>query len=113
MSDQTPPTPEQLQGQLNALLAQLQVQQPQAGAMGWAKPQVALNPAGLAVPLSIDTPNGKIRVYLQFPQESAQSPQAIMSLLESLANQGYPLDIWRGGAGAWGASSRNSGGWRR
>jgi hypothetical protein len=111
MDQQTPPD---VSAQLAQMLAQLQASgvQPQAAASGWAKPQVTTAPTGLAVPLSIETPNGKIRVYLDYPAEAAASPQSIMSLLESLAAQGFPLDIWRGGAGAWGKGN-SGGGWRR
>lgn len=117
MADQTPPTPEQLQTQLNALLAQLQVQPPQAPASGWARPQAsaAAEPQSVSIPIKINTPSGSLRTYLNFDGSAAQSPEALMALIESLERLGMPLDFWRGsGAGAWVAGRGNSGGgWRR
>jgi hypothetical protein len=116
--DQQQQPPQDLQAQLTALLTQAQQQPAQSAAApqgwtgGWQQPQLAMAPTGLAVPLSIETPAGKVRVYLQYPAQAAATPQAIMALLESLAAQNYPLDIWRGQS-AWGGSNRGGGSWRR
>ena len=68
-----------------------------AAAFGWQRPQpVAMSaPMGVAVPVSLDTPAGKIRVYLHFDGSAASSPQALNALPDGLAAQGVPLDCWR------------------
>lgn len=78
---------------------------------GWQRPQPAAltAPVGVAVPVSLDTPNGKIRLYLHFDGAAASSPAALNALLEGLSAQGVPLDCWRARTD-W-RSSRN--GWGR
>lgn len=111
-----------LAAQLQALQQQAQPQAAQPAAGGWAQPQQPQAGAlpsihGVAVPLSIETPMGKVRVYLSLGPEAAQSPQALMTALESIAAAGLPLDAWqpRESRGGWGgAGGRPSGGgWNR
>ena len=110
--------------QLAALLAQMQASgasvSPAPG--GWAKPMpIAANPSGelqgVSIPISIRTPMGKIRVYLNFPGNMASSQDALMSLLETLAANNYPLDAWvpkpQGGYGGGGNRGGNGGDWGR
>lgn len=80
-------------------------------AAGWQRPQplAASAPVGVAVPVSLDTPTGKIRVYLHFDGSAASSPQALNALLDGLAAQGVPLDCWRARTD-WRSGSN---GWRR
>ncbi len=108
MSNETPIS--DVQAALSALLSQFQEKsgQPQAGGWsGWSKPQPP-QPVGLAVPLSLETPSGRIRVYLQFAPEAASSPESVLSLLKALHETGYPLDLWEGKKG-WDKGSN----WRR
>jgi hypothetical protein len=126
MTDQTPQDVTALLPALQNLLQQTQAQATQTPAASvWARPAATAAPAdiqGIAVPISIDTPVGKVRCYLSFPASAASSPMAIMSLLESLANMGYPLDAWeprnnsgwnRGGNSGWSGNRGGNGGWRR
>ena len=106
--------------QLAALLAQMQ----SAGSpSAWAKPSpmAASAPAevlGVSLPISLDTPSGKLRCYLNFPGSAAASPDALMALVQSLMNAGVPLDVWQPKQQGWGNRSgggynSNRGGWGR
>ena len=75
---------------------------------GWNTPAVATPVQGIAVPIKVSTPKGEIRLYLQLPAECASGPDVIMQTLQSLDQQGYPLDVWQSKT-SWG----NKGGWRR
>jgi len=107
--------------QLAALLTQMQGQGGASAApSAWGKPAMQPSPAeclGVAVPISLDTPAGKIRVYLNFPGSCAASPDALMALIQQLAAAGLPLDAWQprensSGGGSWGGSQGgNGGGW--
>ena len=118
--------------QLTALLAQMQAQMQASGATATANPSAWVKPAtahapmealGVSVPISLETPAGKIRLYLNFPGSAASSPQALMALIESLSAQGLPLDVWQqksgnGGNGGWGGGGNRGGynsnrGWGR
>lgn len=117
--------------QLAALLAQMQAaqtttQQPAAPAGGWNQPRPVATAAevqGVAVPLSLETPAGKIRVYLSFPAACAANPAALLGLIEQLHQAGYPLDVWKPKTegegwgtrqgGNWNGGSRGNTGWRR
>lgn len=106
--------------QLNALqqqLAALQQQQAQPApqATGWNAP-AASGPAaliqGVSVPISVETPAGKIRCQLWLPAELGQNPQMLMNALQQLQAAGYPLDIWQGKQDAGnGWNNGNNGGW--
>ena len=104
--------------QLAALLAQVQA----LGAGGnvtaspWTKPaQSTGSPEvlGVSIPVSLETPAGKLRVYLNFSGAFASSPAALQGLVEQLANAGLPLDTYQPkqqSSGGWGG---NSGGYNR
>jgi len=112
------------QAQLMALLAQ-QMQAlgipasttvTPAAASGWGMPQTS-NPMGaiegISVPIAIETPAGKVRLYLHFPGSLAKSPEAIMSLVQALSNH-VPLDIWQSKNNGWGrGGGNNNGGYGR
>lgn len=110
-----------LMTQLAAQLAAIQ----KPASSGWSTPTTTA-PAiqGVAVPIKVQTARGEIRLYLQLPAECASSPDAIMSTLQALDSQGYPLDTWTsrstgwgdgGGSSGWnrGGGGWNRGGWRR
>ena len=112
------------QAQLQALLAQLQaagtMPTATAQANAWAKPAVAsAEVLGVSIPISIETPAGKLRAYLNFPGSYASSPNALLALIQQLSNAGLPLDTWqpkqqgggnnRGGGG--GGYNRGGGGY--
>lgn len=108
----TPQDPAAMLAGLQALLAQQQGQ----GASAWGKPATH-QPAqaecvGVAVPISLDTPAGKIRVYLNFTGDCAASPDALMGLVKQLADAGLPLDTWQpreSGGGSWGSNDKGWG----
>jgi hypothetical protein len=95
------------------LLAQLQglLGQVQAGS-SWQQPKPQTEVAGVSIPLSLDTPKGKLRVYLSFPGTMAANPEALMSLVQQLDSAGMPLDFWSSGSG-WSGNSVKGGGFRR
>lgn len=112
MTEQAQQQPDMLQA-LQALLAQ---QQQPAQSGGWAQQQPAALPiTGISVPVKIDSPIGSVRVDLHLPAECGQSPQALLSAIQLLANAGYPVDAWQprdnsNGSG-WGNNGGGSGGW--
>lgn len=119
-----------LNSQLAALQAQMQAQMQATGVTvsaapnAWAKPVTVpamIEALGVSVPISLETPAGKIRLYLNFPGSAASSPQALMALIEALTREGVPLDVWQqksGGNGSWGGGGNRGGynsnrGWGR
>lgn len=109
MSEQSP----EMLAALQALLAQAQ-QQPAAvsAASGWSQSQPAQLPiTGISIPVKIDTPLGSVRVDLHLPAECGQSPQALLSAIQGLANAGYPVDAWQRKESGWGGGGGNSGGY--
>jgi hypothetical protein len=101
-----------MMAQLQTLLQQ--VQQPATGQAisalsGWQAAQpTALNVQGAAVPVALQTPIGKVRVYFWLGPEAAASPEALMAALEQLAAAGIPIDAWDSGKSGW---SGKSSGW--
>jgi hypothetical protein len=66
----------------------------------WGLPQpapqsTALNIQGVGVPVSIQTPAGKVRCTFWLGAEHAQTPQALMAALEQMTNEGIPIDAWQ------------------
>lgn len=78
---------------------------------GWNQPQPtagALNIQGVGVPVSVQTPAGKVRCTFWLGAEHAQTPQALMQALETMANSGIPIDAWQEkNSGNWGNSNNN------
>lgn len=70
---------------------------------GWNKKtkSVSADIQSVSIPLSIQTEEGKLRVYLHFDGSVAETPDSLMSLIESLARKGMPLDFWKS-KGNWG-----------
>jgi hypothetical protein len=96
--------------QLTALLGQVQ-----AGSTWNNAPKPQTEVAGVSIPLSLDTPKGKLRVYLSFPGTAAASPETLLNLIQQLDAMGMPLDFWSSGSG-WSGNSvkgsyRRKGGW--
>jgi hypothetical protein len=86
--------------QLNDLLAKVQQQAAPIGATvnAWQQPTASmagLNIEGVGVPISIQTPAGKVRCQLYLGKEHAQTPQALMQALETMAGAGMPIDAWQ------------------
>jgi hypothetical protein len=96
------------------LLAQLQglLGQVQASPTWNSAPKPETEIAGVSIPLSLDTPKGKLRVYLSFPGATAANPEAFMSLVQQLDAIGMPLDFWSSGSG-WSGNGVKGGGFRR
>ena len=109
-------TPDTL-GALAALLKQAQGVTAQPAVTGWNQPtpqNQAANVLGVSVPIALQAPMGKVRIYLAFGAEHAASPAALNALLEQLANAGLPLDAWQpqqqnGQGSGWGG--QNGGGY--
>lgn len=126
MSDEAQTPNPELVAALAQQLQQLQggTAQTQAPALtGWqtAKPDpAALAVQGVAVPVSVQTPIGKVRVYFWLGPEAAASPEALLAAIEQLTLAGIPVDAWDGGKSGgqgWGGKSgwngNGRGGWRR
>lgn len=111
--------------QLNELL--LKVQQ-QAGTTttptsAWSQPapqSTALNiqGVGVGVPVSIQTPAGKVRCTFWLGAEHAATPAALMSALETMVNLGLPVDAWQakeqsGGGNSWNGNNSTNGGYKK
>lgn len=123
-----------------AVTAQLAARGPQPAAPGWGAPAPAgwgaapapiapigaapmgsdAGPTGVLVPIQLGAPDGStVSMYLQFGPAAASNPQAIMSLLGSLAAAGVPLKLWRpkqegwGGGHGGGGGGYNGGGYQR
>jgi len=91
MSDTPTPSTEQLM----ELIKQLNEQKNEGD--GWGKKSPAAtqsNIKSVSIPISLETDHGKLRVYLGFDGSVADSPDKLMSLIESLNAKGLPLDLW-------------------
>lgn len=100
--------------QLNELLAKVQQQAAptQPATNGWSQPApttTALNIQGVGVPVSVQTPEGKVRCTFFLGAEHAATPEALMSALETMANAGIPIDAWQDkkSSSSWGNSNNN------
>ncbi len=64
---------------------------------GWKKtaPDSACEIKSVSIPISLMTPDGKIRVYLTVDGSAAANADTLMSTIESLAAKGLPLDLWK------------------
>ena len=99
--------------QLNELLAtvQKQAQPAQSATSAWSQPAPqsnALNIQGVGVPVSVQTPAGKVRCTFYLGAEHAQTPAALMAALEQMTNAGIPIDAWQpkeqNGGNSWGGN---------
>lgn len=115
-------TPAQTTIDVSALNALLQTVQQQAAPIGsnvngWQQQPAnvgALNVEGVGIPVSVQTPAGKVRCTFWLGKEHAQTPQALMQAIEAMANAGMPIDAWQGqnGGNSWGNNQNNGGGFR-
>lgn len=118
-------TPAQTTIDVAALNALLQTVQQQAAPIGsnappansWATPAptTALNFQGVGIPVSVQTPLGKVRCTFWLGAEHATTPAALMSAIETMVNLGLPVDAWQqqqGGGNSWGGNN-NGGGFRK
>ncbi len=106
--------------QLNDLLAKVQQQvgTPATQQSAWSQPapqSAALNIQGVGVPVSIQTPAGKVRCTFWLGAEHAATPTALMSALETMVNLGLPVDAWqqKEQGGNWGGNNSNNGGYKK
>jgi hypothetical protein len=106
---------------LNALLQTVQQQGAGSGANlnAWQQPAASmagLNIEGVGVPISLQTPAGKVRCTIYLGKDHAQTPQALMQALETMSAAGMPIDAWQSsnqqGGGSWGGNN-NGGGFRK
>ena len=110
-------TPAQTTIDVSALNALLQTVQQQAAPIGsnvnaWQQQPAnvgALNIEGVGIPVSVQTPAGKVRCTFWLGKEHAQTPAALMQALETMANAGMPIDAWQqqGGGNSWGGNQNN------
>jgi hypothetical protein len=120
-------TPAQTTIDVAALNALLQTVQQQANAPigsnappanGWQQPAPAanLNFMGVGIPVSVQTPAGKVRCTFWLGAEHAATPAALMSAIETMVNLGLPVDAWQQqnqqGGGSWGGNN-NGGGFKK
>lgn len=132
MTDLNNVTPEQLQ----QLLAMAQGQQ-QTGAMPMQpmmqmpmqqpmmQPQPQLKLQGVSIPVSVQTPMGKVRTQFILPAEYGANPMMLQQGIQALMMMGYDIDAWQGlnnnssntREGSWGNSNNgswgNKGGWNK
>ncbi|MEI6746458.1 MAG: hypothetical protein WCL34_10885 [Methylococcaceae bacterium] len=107
--------------QLNELLAKVQQQAgtPSAPTSAWSQPApstTALNIQGVGIPVSIQTPAGKVRCTFWLGAEHAATPTALMSALETMVNLGLPVDAWQQkeqNGNNWGGNNSNNGGYKK
>lgn len=107
--------------QLNELLAKVQQQAgtPATQQSAWSQPapqSTALNIQGVGVPVSIQTPAGKVRCTFWLGAEHAATPTALMSALETMVNLGLPVDAWQQkeqGGNSWNGNNSNNGGYKK
>ncbi len=108
--------------QLNELLAKVQQQAgtPATQQSAWSQPapqSTTLNIQGVGVPISIQTPAGKVRCTFWLGAEHAATPTALMSALETMVNLGLPVDAWQQkeqGGNSWnGNNSNNNNGYKK
>jgi len=109
------PNPE-LIAALTRQLQQLQAPGTQnpATASGWQtlKPDTgAMGVQGVAVPVSVQTPIGKVRVYFWLGPEAARNPESLLAAIERMVLAGIPVDAWEGKGGNGGGWGGKSGGW--
>lgn len=90
----------------------------QQTASAWQQPapqSTALNIQGVGVPVSVQTPAGKVRCTFWLGAEHAQTPAALMQALEQMINAGIPIDAWqqKESGNNWGNSNNNGGGYKK
>ena len=92
---------------IDELMKRIDALQKQAQPSGslWNKPQAQTEPESVSVPVSIQTATGKVRLYLTF--KGITTPEQITALLNTLIDQGVPVDAWK--QDAWQGGSR----WKR
>ena len=76
--------------------------------LNWAGPSLLESPElqGIHVPIKVLTPDGTLRVYLEFDKSWGESAEKLQELIGYLAGAGFPLDIWSkgGSSSSWGNS---------
>jgi hypothetical protein len=102
----------ELLDQLQELLEQFASQRQEAApaASGWARRR-STGPGevlAVAVPVKVNTPSGKVRVYVSLPPETAASEDSLVDAIEALLDAWFPVDVWRDRDGRAG----DRGGWR-
>lgn len=93
MSDDTTPSTEQLMELFKKLNEKTEGEDD-----GWGKKKATSSSQNsiksVSIPISLETSHGKLRVYLGFDGTVADTPETLMSLIESLDAKGLPLDFW-------------------
>ena len=93
----------QLEGILSQFQDQAQAGGPAPGNWSGRKRGAPGEVLGVAIPLKVNTPSGKVRVYLSLPPEVATSEDSLVDAIEGLLDAGFPVDVWRdnGDRGGW------------
>lgn len=60
---------------------------------------------GVAIPINMGTPKGRLRCYLSFPAEVAKDQKTLTDVIGHLVKHGVPVDFYGGNNG--GTSGRN------
>jgi hypothetical protein len=81
---------------------------------GWSKPQSTgtVNIQGVAIPVSVQTPIGKVRCYFWLGSEAA-TPDGLQAALEQMHAAGLPIDAWEDKKSSWSGNDNSRGGYSR
>lgn len=58
---------------------------------------------GVAVPISVSTPRGRVRCYLSFPADVVKDGTTLVNVIGLLVKNNVPVDFFSGGQAAPGA----------
>ncbi len=106
---------------LNALLQTVQQQAvplnaPPVSAWTQPAPTAALSFQGVGIPVSVQTPAGKVRCTFWLDASHTQTPAALMSAIEAMVNAGLPVDSWQNnqqGGNSWGGNQGGGNSFRK
>jgi len=54
-----------------------------------------LSALGIAIPINLNHPNGRLRCYITLPAEFASKKEVLFAAIKTLAEKGYPLDFYK------------------
>lgn len=62
-------------------------------------PQSQLKLQGVSIPVSVQTPIGKVRTQFILPAEYGANPMMLQQGIQALMMMGYDIDAWQGSSG--------------
>ncbi len=54
-----------------------------------------LSALGIAIPINLNHPNGRLRCYITLPAEFASKKEVLFAAIKTLVDKGYPLDFYK------------------